>query len=419
MVVQVQDGAVLEQNNQYGLKPYIYYTCRYKDNSPVNPFDFVVNYTLDNAIVIYGYIGSLGYKTVSGYLVGSGNSADTTDERLEEYILVLDNNELVNYAESDEYEYYYSNNGTKIYKDHKTPGTFDNNLFLYKNNKRVGTGTLDTTELNSPEEYNKSYDGGFKEVVEKIKSEAAGIVPVDEEGVAIPVDEVGFTGFNIIFDIANNPENYSSDFNEHKRAIIKRSIKSNLYTAMANFSRNSLGSYEFRMPEIDETEWDKVVSNVGVISFMQGIPMGNKYYNDYCIVSNNNNKEYVSEDSIYILDTGENIYHRVGCSELDVDVDTYEAYLNIDFRRQTVKGKIDEDVDGNPIADPADYEEKNYYYYPQRAQACYKCIVSQSELIDRLNDINFRTTKLGEIFYRALAREKYNLYKVNDYLNDA
>jgi len=382
---------------QYGLKPYIYYTCRYKNNSATKPFDFVVNYTLDNAVVIYGYIGDLGYKTVSGYMVG--NSVDITEEVLSEKLLILNDDGTVNEAESTVYKYGYNKEGTKIYTTISGDFSNPNNLFLYKDSKKESIGTIDYAIINNAEYYNKSYNN-IKAVIEEIQT-AINLEPYDNQGNKL--ENVAFS-MNV-FDITKNPEDPSSDFNEHKRAIIQRSIKTNLYTAMANFSKNSTSSYEFRMPEIDETEWDKVVRNVGVIAFMQGIPMGNKYYNDYCIVSNNNNKEYVSEDSIYIVDG--DTYHRVGCSKLAPDNNTYKAYLNIDFRRQTVKGK---DSSGN---------DKNYYYYPQEEQACYDCIVSQNGVnSDILNTSGFADTELGKIFYRALAREKYNLYKVNDYLND-
>lgn len=401
-----------ETITQYGLKPYIYYTCRYKNDSTVTPFDFVVNYTLDNAIVIYGYIDGI-YQTVSGYMENNDeNKYETDNEILKERIIILDNNNVWdgNYYE---YEYYYNKDGVKIYK-------VGSELKLYKENKLVSTGTINTEKSNTPNEYSKSYEDNLKNVVEKIKSKitatgAEQLYVCNDKGEKI--DDSTFT--KDVFDINANPESFSSDFNEHKRAVIKRSIKSNLYTAMANFSRNSLSSYEFRMPEIDETEWDKVIGSVGVISFMQGIPMGNKYYNDYCIISNNNNKEFVSEDSIYIVDKGDGsskeTYHRVGCTVLQSlseahIVSNCEAYLNIDFRRQTVKGKIDEDGDGN-------YEDKNYYYYPQEAQACYNCIVSQNNLIDKETALNSNEA-LKTIFYRAYAREKYNLYKVNGYLND-
>ena len=41
-----------EDYENLGLKPYIYYSCRFKDLTR----DFVVNFTLDNAITIYGIL---------------------------------------------------------------------------------------------------------------------------------------------------------------------------------------------------------------------------------------------------------------------------------------------------------------------------------------------------------------------------
>ena len=57
---------IINAQDNWGLKPYIYYSCRYRNNNK----DFVVNYTLDNAITLYGYFDSVnGYQTLSGYLI--------------------------------------------------------------------------------------------------------------------------------------------------------------------------------------------------------------------------------------------------------------------------------------------------------------------------------------------------------------
>ena len=53
-----------EGKYQYGLKPYIYYSCRYVKNND----DFVVNYTLDNSITVFGKINDT-YVTKSGTLI--------------------------------------------------------------------------------------------------------------------------------------------------------------------------------------------------------------------------------------------------------------------------------------------------------------------------------------------------------------
>jgi len=411
------------------LKPYIYYTCRYKKGDDT---DFVVNYTLDNAVVVYGYIEGT-YVTRSGYLYNGYVAGISEPEDLTETLLIFIDKEKTKWFTK---EYAYVNlNGTKVYKNiGKTINTsnfslegftetFENDFFLYKDNQKVGVGTLDISAITdvkdrSAEEYNKSAD---KDSASSFANWWNTSGPGKLEGTIKPVEtkegepdntkdltDVWFPANGLKVESDEDIKNIE----EHKRAVIQRSIKSNLYTAMANFSKNSLSSYEFRMPEIDETEWDKVVGNIGVIAFMQGIPMGNKYYNDYCIVSNNNNKEFVSEDSIYIIDKGDGTkgtYHRAGCkhwSESGIDwVNNVKAYLNIDFRRQTVKGK---DGSGN---------DKYYYYYPQEAQACYNCIVSQNDVLDTKTAVN-SNDNLKKIFYRAYAREKYNLYKVNDYLND-
>ena len=64
-------GAVQEYNDsqyQWGLKPYVYYSCRYVKGSE----EVIVNYTLDNFITVY-YRKGLGnnnqYETKSGYLI--------------------------------------------------------------------------------------------------------------------------------------------------------------------------------------------------------------------------------------------------------------------------------------------------------------------------------------------------------------
>ncbi|MCI9039338.1 MAG: hypothetical protein HFJ29_05665 [Clostridia bacterium] len=49
---------------EYGLKPFVYYSCQYQRGSD----NFVVNYTLDNFISIYGTIGGQ-YVNKSGYLI--------------------------------------------------------------------------------------------------------------------------------------------------------------------------------------------------------------------------------------------------------------------------------------------------------------------------------------------------------------
>ena len=111
---------------QYGLKPFIYYSCRYKKGNN----DFVVNYTLDNTITIYGIIDGK-YQTKTGTLINPSNVSDIKvdgngnaisliydgalieREILTEQLITLDGGSN---ASRNEYEYTVHNN-RKIYKD--------------------------------------------------------------------------------------------------------------------------------------------------------------------------------------------------------------------------------------------------------------------------------------------------------------
>ena len=58
---------------KYGLKPYVYYSCRYVKNEPLKKWDFIITYTLDNYITIQGLINNK-YIYDCGYLYSIDNS---------------------------------------------------------------------------------------------------------------------------------------------------------------------------------------------------------------------------------------------------------------------------------------------------------------------------------------------------------
>ena len=59
----------------YGLKPYIYYSCRYQNSN----YDVVITYTLDSYITIQGTIGGKPVNE-SGYLLSGVTYNEATDE---------------------------------------------------------------------------------------------------------------------------------------------------------------------------------------------------------------------------------------------------------------------------------------------------------------------------------------------------
>lgn len=404
---------------EHTLKPYVYYTARYYKDS--GNYDFIVNYSLDNYIVVYGNIKGT-YYSKAGYLT---------------YSKKFEDNGILSF----------SADASNYYKDSKT---FTNwvidNLKDIKVQDMVvevdGTNIKTAKSLN--DEKNQYYE--FKNNTQEI--------------------------FNITEE--NDPEVKTSIFCEHKNAIIKKSIQSNLNLAINNYTKQSEGmgtTYDFKLPILSETEWEKVLSNVSIISFLQGLKVGLKTYNNYMIVSSTGNRQYVDPEDLYfvtaeMVDDKDNpgkkkikeigtYYHRINCPLLAEEIQkqkdnpdlTVEGYVNLDF-----KGTYTEkDKDGNEI---------NKYVYNHTALACYECIVSSKvggltydtkdndidsnganrgrkyatsnndNLITFVTKTNTGTdyrgyytdtviSKLRNAYYNALFKERFNLVKVSSYVNKA
>ena len=132
--VEIDDTA---KNYQDGLHPYIYYSCKYN----INGKEIIVNYTLDNAITVYGKFDG-EYQTKSGYLIDPGKVTNINEEKktltydgveigpetLTEHLLIVDDNGDVT---SVNYNYIVYKN-RKVYQD---GNTF--NFFWYNNGKKT------------------------------------------------------------------------------------------------------------------------------------------------------------------------------------------------------------------------------------------------------------------------------------------
>lgn len=210
-----------------------------------------------------------------------------------------------------------------------------------------------------------------------------------------------------------NIECRSSNFNQHRLAVIKNKIRTNLAIAITNF--NSAYNIEFQMPELTEEDWAKAMNNISLISFIQGIDIGGKTYNGYTIINNSESKEVVREENIYILGN-DGFYHRIGDkylleanniggnSEYNSNVNA-SGRLNLDFNKQRAYTE-----DGSTV-----------YYYPiSKYYASYNSIVNQNywdKDYDNYNDIYAyvatKNVNLRKAFYIALGRERYGMYKSN------
>lgn len=147
--------------------------------------------------------------------------------------------------------------------------------------------------------------------------------------------------------IENNPENNNSIIAKHKRDIIKNSIQYNLNTAISTYSTSHNGAAtEYQLPVLKETDWDSILNNVCMVSFMQGIPCGTQIFNDYAVVKSNNNNTSVSIENLYFTtnignepeSTGDT-YHKIDCDKLtDSDPNKeYEADQSAEFKYDAKK----------------------------------------------------------------------------------
>ena len=210
-----------------------------------------------------------------------------------------------------------------------------------------------------------------------------------------------FVGGNYnIFDFNNGGisiEEPESDFNQHRLAIIRYVIERNLSIALANYNNYGSGSYEFSMPKLAEEDWERILNNVSLISFLQGLSIGGKVYNGYSVINNNKNEEVVTEDSIYIT-TNDGYFHRATERDLIGRSDIKMGVFNIDFERKGVTNNT---------------QGQTYYYYPKRELGCYTCYVSQTSVqaIDNIYEYMDSNSQLAKIYYTALGRERYSMYK--------
>lgn len=383
-----------------GLKPYIYYSCRYVKGTT----DVVISYTLDNYITIQGKIGDEEVYEY-GYLINdcSGNGVDQatyrgipigTEVLTETGVEFQENSGGEQIPQQKEYVYTQVN-GVKYYKDGDSWFSLLNGEKLKQNNFKE--------ENNAAVKY-YTEAAEFKDFIishglDRLTTADA----VDEEGNHTLTERFGNY---YIFEFDNNGvaiEEPNSNFNQHRLAVIRYSIEKNLSIAIANYNNYTTVKTNFLMPELQEDEWEKIINNVSIITFMQGLSIGGKVYNGYAIVTNTKNKEVVSEDSIYIT-TSDGQYHKPTDNDLLGNNTIVSGVLNVDFERKSI-------VSNTGITT---------YYYPKMQLGCYNSIVTHTNVNDTDNIYDYLEShksdsmNLARAYFTALGRERYGMYKTNN-----
>ncbi len=460
---------------QEGLKPYVYYTCRYKLG--INN-DFSITYTLDNYITIQGvingeYVYDYGYLySIANNKGGKGIYYDLSDmlyeyentdfgesdtEELKEWLPSYKNDE------TSLQEYSYAKiNGKKYYldEDHYTEDAGRSAIgdgsgisvkassgifYIDIDGKRNYSQVKQYSKANDSEKAifiryiraikkNKSAYEYYKEAynfsnavlssgsrVDKLgKKHARGYNlkdllssnAVNYDNTESNITSLSEYGVIKIFDDTNsNIEDSSSNFNQHRKAVIRNVIETNLSAAISSFSSSK--SSNFLMPKISETDWEIVENDVCAISFLQGMSIGGKRYNGYAVVANTLTKEYVDENDIYII-KNDDTYCKVNDGTIknntkgENELGYYPGVWKLDFEQ---KQGIYVNTSG---------AENTIYYNPKANLGSYTSImggsnVNSMEGMDMYKYIKtVRDDNLKRAYLYALGRERWGSYNVNN-----
>lgn len=391
----------------YGTHPFVSYSCRYK-GYPTRDSDFVISYTLDNYVTIYGIAGGTLFSS-SGYLI------DLDKYELNETGMKYMGKEIpIEPIKSEkvgkDYYKYQKVNGIKYYYDEYRS---EPKWFSLINGDKV------YTNVNYDIYYDYSAYNYYKSAyifTSSLKYYFSGLTPQYAE---ISDDLQQSNKDKPIFgqDFAKGIEEPTSNFNEHRQAVIRYTIEKNLSIAIKNYNRfeNNVEA-DFQMPKLDETEWDKIQSNMTLISFLQGMPIGGKIYNGCCVIANNKNDEVVAEESIYLANTNTNYFYKPTYAEFN-GTENLIGILNVDTERRSIES-------GDASIEPD-------YYYPKEYYADYDSVVSPTKNVNlyaETTDGNLQYAYNGNIYtymknnaksnvasayFTALGRERFNTYKAS------
>ncbi len=386
----------LTENNgfAYTLQPYNYYSVTYKRGSTYA----VVNYTLDNYIVVYLKKGN-EYEVRSGYLIAEDISVGE-ENTIEEYVPVAN-------VATNEVNIRARNVTLDIYNQETPKG----GEYLYERNE------LYYINPNSAKKYYAEASTFTNWVNENLKDIEARHAMRNGAHIFEEDDNTK------IFDIGsnNNPEDINSRFNQHRMEVIKNSIQDNLnysisaYAASAGANEDT--KYNFRLPQINPDEWITISSNICMVAFVQGMPVGTRYYNNYSIVQSATNKFFVDPENIYYIDYAEDektrSYHKIDCPYLNQNSDKITGFSNYNFQKFTVK-----------ISNGGETTKQTYYRH--REGACYYCIVGGHYDSDSKNFRDeygnlYPENLVGnkqDAYYKAIGREKYNQYTTTNYFGE-
>jgi hypothetical protein len=446
----------------YILKSFISYSATYV-NSNVN---VTVNYTLDNFLTIEGTINNI-YYAKSGYLISDSLISEIdvdsekitswtkySQETLDSYIndpashevkIILNDGTQISNRDGS-----YTLNGTTNYwDDSQNAVQYYVDSWIFSKWVRENLSDIKASDIinNDYEIFNlNSTSQSTSNINENTKLEDTMFHVFSNDTNIYPFREN--SGYS------NDPENSESSFALHRRNVIKNSITYNITLSMISYTEWTKTT-EFNMPILQDTEWDKILNNVSIVTFMQGLQCGLKIYSNYAIVSSTNNEISVTPNEIYyvprilenygnnsnnlILTTidDDDVYeiaHRIDCPELKI---SYDASDSADIQSKNLLGDninyisfTSKEIKYDKIYD----KTSSKYIYDHKVYTDYSCIVDSNyiltnssgnaitdssgnvqegntNILDYLINGGTATATRLKAYRIAVAKERNNLYK--------
>ena len=386
--------------------------------------NYTINYTLDNYVRIYGKDKDGNIQANEGYILDNKdsldvpnnnitgikyNKCDISTEILTENIPIKNDEgriEIVNCS------YIYNSNGDKRYVDGDSIFVTDSEY-----NKRdfkavdansslaefkkvlVKVNDIEYRELYQLLNPENDDAAGWYEYISEQKiyqkfNDISNINGLSEIRIQDDCSAINYCIENYCFNkwIDKKTSLNKESILENREEKIIENINNNLNLSVANYSANS--KIEYKLPALTDEEWERVLSNVSMITFLQGMKIGLKVYNNYAIVTSTENNEYVKPESLYYVFKGaeneDEYYHKYPCKSPTGEVE--QGYRNVDFKLKN-------------------YEDGAYYkhttYVNKRPtygiRACFECIVNRNK-----NNIeDFENSNWTMVHYSTLARERY------------
>jgi hypothetical protein len=117
----------------------------------------------------------------------------------------------------------------------------------------------------------------------------------------------------------------ADQFEQVRRTTIVNSIQADLayYINLHNTHARKLGiTYTFTLPLIEQEDWNNTIDDIGFIAFIQGLPKGGHYYNNYALGGG----RLVKRPVVYgAIRDGIRIYYRSRCGEQRTIVETFAS----------------------------------------------------------------------------------------------